>query len=715
MSARLALILALAVPSLAQTNSWSAPPASAQRQPIATPAPRAVSVGSVSLASDGNGFLAVWSDSRFGDDDVVAARFDSRGRSSGLPFPVFATWRSESAELVWDGRSYTALAAGDLMGSFAFRVHDDDTVGGTREVAGWQASLSPRGFVSNGSRYAMFVREQGVIQMVILDSTFARAGAAPIGREPTTTIVDAASDGTGFLVLWADSAPTTRTLIAQRFDAAGAAVGPREIVAAEDSSAEFHATVAAHDSGYTIFWREEAPVERLVGLRLGAQDEPPRRFIVADGEIRRPAAAWDGRSLVVLWSNTGGRHGASVASTGEVLRVFTVDTTAGYAGVPAIASNGDVFLALWNGTRYVIDPAANEPVLEHEAETVRQYVRQEDPVIARAAGGSITAWKEGGALYVTRIDRAGRRLDDSGIRIAAAEWGEIALGCGGDVCLVVWSANGMLRGARIDWSGTVLDPGGFEIYRGGLLPIVAGSENDLRVVWTSSRQWSGSPAANLETARISRTGPPSVQISLVERASYDQWPAALLSTEEGYVIVWQQATAPPCYRWCPPAVTDHWLGVIGSEGSSVGERVVLRGAQSRASAAATTAGIVLVYSEDGFVHTLQVDRRGAVLGAPVSIELPRVYRALVAETDGGVAVVARDTLIHLDETGAPRSAPMKIVGGDDTPTPTSLAFDGTSLWVAYTALWTPLPEAHPGTVMRSYLLRLGHRPRGVRH
>lgn len=373
------------------------------------------------------------------------------------------------------------------------------------------------------------------------------------------------TNGTDFLVAWADSSFATRftrvTAAGQVLDEPAPELGPNNSGAPP--------AVAFDGTNYVVVWQHSSDiVARRVtpqGQVLGAMP-----IEVANGSANQelPVAVGVGSSTFIAWKETatltsqvkfarlstagvvldpGGvpvpastfsQHSASIASDGtaallvysEERATFSTDDVIGVrldaAGTildpvplaigvgPRRQSSGT---AAWNGTTYLVAFSDERNIGSLEVRTARV---DSTGVLLDGAGrvALLNTWfvlAQGGALLVwdgfraSLLDPTGTLLNSAGVPVLLLgnmqESGSIAAGT--DVSLVVWSEQretNDLYAARVS-AGVVLDPAGIVISaarRDQLSPSVASNGTEFLVVWDDDSD----VVRTIRAARVTSSG-----------------------------------------------------------------------------------------------------------------------------------------------------------------------------------------------------------------
>jgi hypothetical protein len=290
-----------------------------------------------------------------------------------------------------------------------------------------------------------------------------------------------ASAGSGSLVVWAHHTDQMSGIYATRVSSTGGVLGLAEVPLAEAAyPARYLRSPAAGFDGrnYLVVWTESerfGPPE-VVGVRMTPDGTvlDGARIPIVTGQT--PAVAFDGTNYLVVaweyWYPTGRLVATRVTPTGAVL-----DTT------PIVLSSSldyDQAAVAFNGTNYLV-----------------AWIRSEDV-------GRIT-------IRATRVTRDGAVLDPGGLVIAGlAQWStQHTVASDGAGYLVAWEDQRVgccsIFGTRVGAAGNVLDPAGIAIATRGreqLRPASAFDGTNYLVAWDDSRRG----PTDVYAARVARSG-----------------------------------------------------------------------------------------------------------------------------------------------------------------------------------------------------------------
>jgi MYXO-CTERM domain-containing protein len=343
--------------------------------------------GRPSLAFDGTNYLAIWSDDilDMGDVDtvvdVVGARVDTSAQRVDATDLVISQGPNEEHEpaVAFDGTNYLAVwkdsrngnddiyaarlsAEGELLDASGIAVSTADKVQRTPRVAFgddtflvvWQDFRN--GF-DNADIYGARVSTAGAL----LDASgIALTTAANEQRAPA---VEFGSDD--FLVVWSDGRDSANDEIyGTRVSTAGAVLDAAGI--AVTSGATFAATPALAFDGtnYLVVWSQldGAANTGIYAARVSAAgavlDAPSFPVTTASGDQNTPSVAFNGTNFLVVWADfrngaTSDVYGARVTTAGVRLDAsgIVIANAAGAQERPVVVFDGRESFVTWQDTR----------------------------------------------------------------------------------------------------------------------------------------------------------------------------------------------------------------------------------------------------------------------------------------------------------------------------------------------------------------------------
>jgi len=443
-----------------------------------------------------------------------------------------------------------------------------------------------RGGSSSDIYGARFTEES--VQGTVLDP----AGLVISAAANAQTVPAVASDGTDYLVAWADRRGDTSDIYASRVTSEGLVLNPEGIPVSAASGFQGEPAVAFDGTNYLVVWTDTREGdEDIYGARVtrdGVLVDTSGLTLVNDDSTGQtgPAVCYDGSNVLLVWTDTrstsfGDIYGARVDSAGALLDSagFPISLAQSWQGNPEIALGANEALVVWEDMR----------------------------------GGPATD------VYGSRITSAGQVLDPTGVGIATGSSYEFdpKVTFDGTQYLVVWTDatdHGNVFGGRVETDGTVLDTLGFFISGGGEYagsPTVAFDGMYNVVAWNDVR--AGMADHSVSVARVRGNGmvldPQGIPVS--NAASSQKLPDAAFGGTE-FLVVWGESRA---------GVSDIYGVRVTPEGTvvdSTGIRISpSSGDQAFAAAAPGWSNFLVVWEEGMYrernVCGARVSPSGAVL------------------------------------------------------------------------------------------------------
>jgi len=389
------------------------------------------------LAADLAGYLLV--EFRVATDpsfDVFALRIGADGQSIGDPYLVSRQATEQTAPAAaWDGSTYLVVwqeyGEGSNFDVYGARV----TEGGT--------SLDGRGIlVSGGPGF------QG---------------------HPSVAATTA-----GFFVVWEDSRADGLEIRGARFAPDGTNLDPDGILVSLAAGSHEAPAVASDGSRFLVTWAEKSPRLGIFGQLVSGAGTLEGSDIVINAAaalLDVPSVAWSGSNYLVVWeearfSARAEIRGARVAPDGRVLDQAPVGISGPTAGItaPSVASDGASWLVVWDDARNVAESrfdiygarvGGDGTVIDTAGIAITQAPsEQRFPALAFDGTEYLVSWEDfrsgicefsscrDGEILGTRIGTDGAMLDASPIHLAPGTTDEYApalvAGPVGDVGLSYW-------------------------------------------------------------------------------------------------------------------------------------------------------------------------------------------------------------------------------------------------------------------------------------
>ncbi len=467
-----------------------------------------------SLASNGDGFLAVWTDNRSHEREIWATRLDRDGNvldPAGIlvaphePSETFAIWTGTSYLVVWSRRQNP-----DLWGA---RIDRDGVVVDGPRVIVQDARPAALTGAANGSHVVIgYVREgfdvhalfltpdAEVVNDLILAQDFRRHSGPSLVRS-----------GSHFTAVWSteDFAPE---LHAVRFTVAGALEPARRLPVDRFAGAP---KLATDGSDFILITRSDEPFSgrflvRAVSGDLATVGAPAELPEALEYNV---AILWVGSHYIVIDESL---HALRVDRQGRLLDASPVKVDQPLlrmSGPPALATNGQTVLAGWAGSFEFFKPSGidvygarlDPNTLERMGRTLvsTTVLRESDPVLAAGTGNVLAVWSDDAGILARRVRKDGSPLDAAPLRLAQTSTERPvprAVAFNGTDYVAAWIEGTDLVTRRVRHDGELRADGGGRIAVGtAAVNAIAMASNGT----TTLLMWGGS---GLRAARVGANG-----------------------------------------------------------------------------------------------------------------------------------------------------------------------------------------------------------------
>jgi hypothetical protein len=498
------------------------------------------------MASDGDGFLAAWTDFRSRDHEIWATRLDREGNvldpagihvSAHEPAEMLAVWTGTSYLIVWTRRQ-----SPELWGA---RIDRDGVLVDGPRVLVQDARAASLAGAANGSHVVVgYVREgfdvhalfltpdAEVLRDLILAQDFQRHSGPSIVRS-----------GSHFTAVW-NTLGGQYSVDGVRFTIAGALEPVRQLTSDTSTTAP---KLATDGTDFILVTRGNEPftpfsVRRVSGdlATVGAPTALPEDIEYST------AILWTGSHYIIVGES--GPRGVRVDRQGRLLDAspLTIEQAlVRVGGTTALVTNGQIVLVGWAGEFEFFTPSGYDVyatridpnTLARTARTLvsTSVLRESDPVLAAGTANVLAVWSDDAGILARRVRKDGSPLDSAPLRLAETSterpapravafngtdyivaWidgsdlvtrrvrhdgalradggGRIAVGnstvnaiaaaSSGATTLLVWGGNG-LRAARVRADGTIADANPLTIVdkQIGSLDVAANDRGQFLVVW----------------------------------------------------------------------------------------------------------------------------------------------------------------------------------------------------------------------------------------
>jgi hypothetical protein len=380
----------------------------------------------------------------------------------------------------------------------------------------------------------------------------------------------AASNGTTTLVVWSDARSGVSDIYGARLTPTGVVLDPAGIAVSTAAYIQTSPAVASDGTDYLVVWADRrADTSDIYVTRVTADGrvlDPAGIAVSTAADFQgSPAVTFDGTNYLVVWSDlrsgNGDIFGARVTRDGTVIDTsgLTLVVDAAEQAAPAVVYDGANVLLVWEDTRsdlfgdiYCARITSEGAVLDPSGFLVSGATNwQGSPAAALGDTDVLVVWHDARTssftdVYGARVTRAGEVLDPAGIGISTVEayqwFPRVAFD--GTNYLVVWQdehGHGLIYGARVGSDGRVLDPQGFIVGAAEDMasPAVAFDGTHSVVVWNDARTGPADP--NVYGARVNGDGIvlDSQSITVSAAATPQERPVAACDGSE-LLVVWDE-------------------------------------------------------------------------------------------------------------------------------------------------------------------------------
>jgi hypothetical protein len=467
------------------------------------------------LASNGDGFLAVWTDNRSRERETWATRLDRDGNvldptgirvSTHEPAETFAIWTGTSYLVVWSRRQNPDLwgaridREGVLVDGPRVILQDARPSSLTGAANGTHVVI---GYVREGfDVHALFLTPDAeVVNDLILAQDFRPHGGPSIVRS-----------GSHFTAVW-NTLDTSSSVDAVRFTVAGPIEPARRLPVdgftgvpklATDGS-DFVLVARSNESGGPFAVRSVSGDLATVGAATA----------LPEAVEYSAAIVWAG-SHYILVGESGPLHALRVDRQGRLLDANPVTIEQAQlrvSGTPALATNGQTVLVGWAGAFEFFKPSGYDVyatridpnTLARTARTLvsTSVLRESDPVLATGTANVLAVWSDDAGILARRMRKDGSPLDATPLRLAETSTERPvprAVAFNGTDYVAAWIEGTDLVTRRIRHDGELRADGGGRIAAGTatINAIAAASDGT-----TTLLVWGGS---GLHAARVGTGG-----------------------------------------------------------------------------------------------------------------------------------------------------------------------------------------------------------------
>lgn len=523
-------------PEIAPARAVMAPPAFDQWTPR--------------IASQGNGFLAVWTEGAAHPMAVHAARIAADGTVVDAQ-PLVVAAEGLQADVIWDGRRYVVVWTEDA-GVFARFVGTDGAMTEPVRLSALTAesftyafpsvAFNGRAFFVAWTEFAGPARFAGAILGADGRVTHLHLGDA----ETWSPLAAAAAVGETFYLATIDIDYSFGAPRGPQIDlgltpvSEDGSVGTRAVIAggmrAPDAQSVVELRAASRGGDALVAWTNVTTTwtVRITGSGAGAVES-------FGGDLN--AVVPDRSGYLLVYDDAGGRW-ARRADGGTAAAIEMLP------GQSRVAAGADSLLLTANAARFWVGSPGWDLYLQHlDGRPVTPLVtaarHQSAPHIAAAGALRLAAWVEvrerRTAIVAARIGPQGAPLDPDGIEIATGN-GIVRVAAGPGQWLIVWRSGERVLGSRVAFDGTLLDAQPFEIAPAVFFDDTIAAAWDGEhyvVVFLRGVQTRVGARVTVMAARVRADG--AVESPFLELSDVGQNGAlAIAAGREGSLVVWME-------------------------------------------------------------------------------------------------------------------------------------------------------------------------------
>ncbi len=526
------------------------------------------------IASNGSGYLIVWQDFSVHPSSILAARLAADGTlidrdaihvasstaylegapavaSNGTDYLV--TWGEQT---IYGNR---VTAAGEVLDGEGFAIvtgtwllYPRIASNGTDYLVTW---LAVEGDHEPNKIYGGRVTAAGAV----LDTS----GVALTTADSSQGVPRVASNGEEYMVVWPDS---RGGIYGGRVTADGALLdGDGFLVAAGQGDP----AVASDGTGYFVAWTD-GDVHGAYLTATGARDGEVLSLGETDGNQLDAEVTWNGSDYLVVWDDkreTSLTIGGALVAAGTSTTLFATPGTPNGVRRPRVASAGGDAVVVWTDERnsgslgdifadvYAGVVSSTGATTGTGAPVALGPSAQGNPAVASNGTVYLVVWQEyrldtGDDIYATRVSPAGVVLDPDGFAITTAPYFQTspAVASNGTDFFVGWTSfagdNGHVQpyrivGARVSGVGEVLDPDGIALNESDaewMRPSVASNGTDYLVAWT--QYVDHTPYNDLRAARVAAATGEVLDPGGAIIAATPAFFASVASNGTDYLVAW---------------------------------------------------------------------------------------------------------------------------------------------------------------------------------
>jgi hypothetical protein len=500
--------------------------------------------GVSAIASDGDGFLAVW-----GYGGIYASPISATGeirlesqvlidRNSKLASRALATWDGETYSLVWNGPPSPQIALPLMMARVSRDGRSIEAPHALPFIGGYAAAIA-----SNGSNVLVAYWRNASDGRELRAVTVDRRGnvvsdvLVAAGLNLSITSIFAASDGDSFVIVWLSD----KQLMASRMSSGGLLLSQRLLLP--------NATPRAFAHGAGVYELVVTLSSALLhAISFDGKLEPSTPVPVGHITIAEQASlAFIGNAFVVLWTDGVWLQSALIEPGVTPIVSRYVMVLQDEQGPLLVAANGRNLFLAWENLGALFD-LEGRSIMTAPGPIGFAPVAQLHPAIATSGAESWIVWMERlddglvGRLYAARLDAEGHLTTPVVITDRALAWEAPQIVFTGSAYFVAWkdfgtSFSAQIAGRRLERDGTL---GPVMMFGEGANPVLASNGTVTLLAFLTTLMIDGT-GAKITGIRLNDRGTPidTTPLVIADRPlgkTLRQLSAA--SNGEDFLVVW---------------------------------------------------------------------------------------------------------------------------------------------------------------------------------
>jgi hypothetical protein len=473
----------------------------------------ATSASSPAIATNGDGFLAAWSDSR-DQQGFYATRVDADGHIIDQPSFFVSAGQGPTAS-TGIGRD-TLLAVAPCYAIDLFRIDENRNVVASAHIPTPIHCWDNVSIATNGNTVVVVYTQQGSGVGDPVTSNFGERGAAvldaslnvkyefPINASESLAAAAVASNGTGFAMVTAGPSPAATVT---QLDASGTIMSSHSFVLPNNVN-----SLAIASNGDEYLALAGGPV--LAAQRINAEGSPIDAANVVHVAVLRPVSGprltWDGAEYIATYE-------PAPLSSPALSAAVRLDAGAQVLGEQSLGGDSRADVAIRDGRAAVLTTGvsvnaqilstANLAALTPPTAVSTSAAAQSTPKLVDANGTLTYFWREGGSLKA-KIESGNE------VKLVDSVGGEYSAGFDGTNYVVVWQTANEIHAQRFAPNLAPLDPAPLSFNPSSAVreTVAAVADGRALVAWAE-----GTPlvikATAIDTTKTTMAIPPPVLVS----------------------------------------------------------------------------------------------------------------------------------------------------------------------------------------------------------